>query len=107
MTLSANKKTLSGEFKYWRNVHVDGFPGFFGSPPIPEDAFVDDDPLDEHTVALSVSDTGQATYQSKLKGKPVGSMPPWPLNAIYENGLFVEKSTTGVKSLSFTLGITH
>jgi len=102
VALSPDKKTLSGEFKLWRNVFDPGSPGFFGSPPMPPDAF--DDIGNNMTVSISVSESGQATHQRKLKGKPVGGMPPWPLGSTYENGLFVEKSTSGVRSLSFTLG---
>lgn len=105
MTLSGNKKILSGEFKRWRNVHYPGSPAIFGSTAVPEDAFAD--VSGKGTVLISVSDTGQVTYQPKINGKPIGGQPPKPLNATYENGLFVEKSTGGVKSLSFTLGVNN
>jgi hypothetical protein len=104
MTLSQNKKILSGEFKVWRNAFDSGSLGFFGSPPTPPDAFADADST--VTVAITVSDSGQVTHQRKIKGKPIGGMPPVPLNAAYENGLFVEKFKSGVRSLSFTLGTT-
>jgi hypothetical protein len=97
LRLSADKKTLSGEFKLWRNIFKSDQTG-------PPDAFAD--PRTELTILLSVSQSGQASYQKKLKGKPIGGVPPLPLAASYENGLFVEKSQSGVRSLSFTLGTT-
>jgi hypothetical protein len=104
MMLSQNKKTLSGEFMLWRNAFDPGSPGFFGSPPTPPDAF--DDAASKLTVSISVSDSGKVTHQRKLNGNPIGGMPPTPMNATYDNSLLVEKTTSGVRSLSFTLGTT-
>jgi len=103
LKLSQNKKKLSGEFRLWRNIFDPGSPAFFGSPPTPPDAF--DDAAGPLTIAINVSDSGQVTYQRKLNGTPIGGAPFFPMNAVYENRLFVEKFT-GVRSLSFTLGTT-
>jgi hypothetical protein len=101
LKLSSNQKTLSGEFQLWRNKFNPGSPPFFDSPATPPDAFADvDSPV---TVFISVSDSGQASLQKKLKGKPIGGMPPAPLNATYKDGLFVEQYSGAVKSLSFSL----
>jgi hypothetical protein len=89
VTLSQNKKTLSGELKLWRNAFDPGSPGFFDSPPTPPDAF--DDVGGPLTVAISIADSGKVTHQRKLKGNPIGGVPPFPLNAIYENGLEIYK----------------
>jgi len=99
MTLSQNKKILSGEFKLWRNI-FDPAPFLVGAA----DAF--DDANSQLTVVISVSDSGQVTHQRKIKGQPIGGMPPALMNAIYENGLFVEKTIGAVRSLSFTLEYT-
>jgi hypothetical protein len=101
LELSANQKTLSGELKLWRNKHVSGLPPFFGSPATPEDAFADVD--GSTTVFISVSDSGQASLQKKLKGKPIGGTLPIPLQATYNSGLFVEQNQGVVRSLSFSL----
>jgi len=100
LKLSADKKTLSGEFQRWSNVFVPTNP--FADVPTPPDVFPN--PGTRPTVAITVSDSGQVTYQPKLDGKPIGGMPPFQLNAVYNNGLFVENQATGVRSLSFTLG---
>ena len=104
LTLSADKKTLSGEFKLWRNKLAPGSPEFFGSPPTPPDAF--DDADSDISVLISVSEAGKATQQRKLKGKAIGGMPPIALSAAYQEGMFVERSGSGMRSLSFTLGTT-
>jgi hypothetical protein len=96
MTLSHDQKRLSGEFQVWRN----RIEHTWGNPK--PDAFADGNTTS--TVAITVSDSGQVTYQRKIKGKPIGGMPPFLLNGVYENGLFVEKSLGTLRSLSFTLG---
>ncbi len=108
MKLSANKKILSCDIKLWRNIFDPGSPDL-GSGSTPPDAF--DHVNDGLTVTISVSDTGQVTHQRKKNGIPISIFPntpsiPFPLNAVYENSLFVEKSEIGVRSLSFTLGTT-
>jgi hypothetical protein len=100
LKLSADKKTLSGEFQRWSNVFVPTNP--FADVQTPPDVFPN--PGSRPTVAITVSDSGQVTFQPKLDGKPIGGMPPVTLDAVYDNGLFVEKQTTGLRSLSFTLG---
>ncbi|HKR11387.1 MAG TPA: hypothetical protein VJT15_04980 [Pyrinomonadaceae bacterium] len=102
MTLSADQKKLSGELKRWRNIHDPGLPAFFETPPQPEDAFAD--LPSKQTVVVTVSDTGQVTYELRLNGT-FGY--PQPLVVTYENGLFVEKTAGVIRTLSFTLGTTH
>ena len=104
LKLSPDQKTLSGEFKLWRNAFTPGAPGFFESLGTTPDVF--DDVNGHLTVAITVSACGKVTYQRKLKGQPVAGLPPTPMVATYENALFVEKSRHGVRSLSFTLGTT-
>ena len=104
LTLSQDKKTLTGELRLWRNSFDPGSPGFVGAPGSPPDAF--DDAASELTVMITVSDAGKVTHQRRIKGKPIGAMPPVPMNATYDAGLFVEKTTTSLRSLSFTLGTT-
>ncbi len=100
LTLSQDKKTLSGEFRLWRNIHTPEMPDFSGGPPTPEDAFADQN--EKLSVVISISVRGVATYQRKISGKPI--VPPKGWSATYQDGLFVEKSKGNVKSLSFTLG---
>ena len=102
MTLSQDKKKLAGEFKKWRSIFDPGYPALFDSPARPPDVF--DDVSGPLTVAITISDSGQVTYQNKRHGTPVGSLPPSVMEAVYENGLFVEKTETQVRSLSFTFG---
>ena len=102
LKLSADKKTLTGELKVWRNIHDAGSPAIFDLPARPEDAFQKVD--DQVTVLVSVSDAGKVTYQRKLKGNPIGGMPPATLNASYNNGLLVEQGQGSVRNVSFTLG---
>lgn len=102
LKLSADKKMLSGELKVWRNIHDAGSPAIFDMPARPEDAFQKVE--DQVTVAITVSDTGVVTYQRKLKGQPIGGMPPATLNASYDHGLMVQKAQGSVRNLSFTLG---
>lgn len=102
LKLSADKKTLSGELKVWRNIHDAGSPAIFDMPARPEDAFQKVE--DQVTVAVTVTDTGKFTYQRKLKGNPIGGMPAATLNASYNNGLMVEQGQGSVRNLSFTLG---
>jgi hypothetical protein len=103
MTLSTDKRTLSGEFKLWRNIYVQGSGSFEGGPATPEDVFADSST--KLTIAITVSDSGQVTHLMKVNGKPIGGMGPVLLDAEYAYGLFVENSGGGsVRSLSFTLG---
>jgi hypothetical protein len=102
LKLSQNKLTLTGEFRLWRNIYTPEMPNFSGGPPTPEDAF--DDKSEKGTVVISVSNTGKVTSQRKVSGKPIGGMPPQAWAATYQDGLFIEKSTGSVKSLSFTFG---
>lgn len=104
LTLSPDGKTLSGEFKLWRNAFTPGAPGFFDALGTPPDVF--DDVNGHLTVVITVSACGTVTHQRKLKGQPVAGLPPAPMSAGYENALFVEKSQHGVRSVSFTLGTT-
>jgi hypothetical protein len=104
LKLSADKKTLTGEVKLWRNVYDPAQPSFFDSPSKPANAFADETgPL---TVLLTITDAGKVTYQRKLNGKPVMGLPPVTLNGTYDSGLVVEKSGSSLRSLSFTLGWT-
>ena len=86
----------------WRNIYYPGAPNFEDVPSVPPDAFADGSgPL---TVVLSVKDGGQATYQWRLKGLPIGGMPPATLNATYDGGMIVAKAPGSLMSMSFTLG---
>jgi hypothetical protein len=97
LTLSANEKVLSGECKLWRNKDYQGDDGGLGQPPTPPDVFRDA----PWTVTITVMDSGQATWQRKTsKGH---FEPLFPMNAVYDHGLFVERETGTVRSLSFTL----
>jgi hypothetical protein len=102
LALSVDQRTLSGEFKLWRNAFTPGAPGFFEMLGTSPDVF--DDVNGHLTVAITVSVSGKVTHQRKLKGEPVAGLPPATMAATYENALFVEKSRHGVRSLSFTLG---
>lgn len=105
LTLSANKKKLSGELKLWRNRFVAGMPQFFDAPATDDDAFADEDgPL---TVVISVTDAGAATHQRRLNGNPIGGLPPAKIDATFQNAMFVETGPASVRSLSFTLGSTQ
>jgi hypothetical protein len=102
LTLSADKKTLSGEFKLWRNRFNDGFQNPIGGVSIPDDAFAD--VKGKATIRISVSDSGQATLQKGINHVPIGGMPPELLKATFTNAIFVNVEVDGVRSLSFTLG---
>jgi len=101
MTVAKDKSVLSAELRVWRNITNQGqsVPG--GGVVHAPDAF--DDPSAKMTVLISVSESGAATYQKRLNGKPIGGMPPVPLKAKYQSGLFVENTPGIVRSLSFTL----
>jgi hypothetical protein len=101
LTLSADKKTLTGELKLWRNFYQPSSP--LDGQPAAEDVFVD--MHDNLTVAISVTDGGQATYLKNLKGHPIGGFGPTALDAKFDNAIFIENSAYGMRSLSFTLGI--
>lgn len=104
LTLSANKKKLSGELQVWRNRFVGSQPNFDGTLTT-DDAFADEGgPL---TVVISVTDAGAATHQRRLNGNPIGGMAPAKLVATFENAMFVEKANGSLRSLSFTLGSTQ
>jgi hypothetical protein len=101
LTLSQNKKVLSGEAKAWRNTHQAARPAFFGNPAVPADAFVNEN--NQVTFFISVTDTGVASIQMKLKSKPVGGLPPRNMVATYIDGAFVERNGSHSDSLSFRL----
>jgi hypothetical protein len=100
LALSSDGKKLTGDLKVWRNIETMNFT--FDGPLTPPDQF--DDPKSKVTIAISISDSGQATQQRKLNGTPIGGQPPNVLNATFANAMFVEKSPSGMQSLSFTLG---
>jgi hypothetical protein len=104
LTLSANKKELSGEMKVWSNYHHPGGPLPFAEPPRvePADAFAEDG--SKRTVRIRVAETGQAWREHKVNGS--GSAIPIALNATFDNAMFVEKGPGSMRSLSFTLGST-
>jgi hypothetical protein len=104
LTLSPDKKTLSGEFKLWRNKFTDGFDNPFGGASTQDDAFADVD--GKATVRISVSDSGQATLQKGINGVPVAGAPPELLKATFTNAIFANVEVDAVRSLSFTLGST-
>jgi hypothetical protein len=102
LDLSSDKQHLTGEMKLWRNVDDHGSPPFFGLPARPEDVFAGP-AQGTDTIVLSVSSTtGKATYQKKHNNVPI--TPVLTLNATFANAIFVETSTSGMRSLSFTLG---
>jgi hypothetical protein len=98
LTLSPDKKKLSGQMRLWRNIDNAGSPAIFDSPATPPDAF--DDPNAARAITITVSEGGQVTYQMN-DAKPG---PTRVLNAAYVNAIFVETSAGGMRSLSFTLG---
>jgi hypothetical protein len=100
-TLSPDGTKLLFESKLWRNLYYPGFLGF-GTPAVPPDAFNDE--ASELTVAITVNSLGQATYQGKLRGVPIGGMPPVSLEATYNGGLVVETKPGSMRCLAFTLG---
>jgi hypothetical protein len=103
LTLSANKKELSGEMKVWSNYYKPGgSPPFSNQPSAPEDEFAEDD--SKRTVRITVTEDGQAWRQYKVNGSgfPFGTA----IDATFENAMFVEKSPGFMRSLSFTLDST-
>jgi hypothetical protein len=101
LMLSADKTTLSGQMRLWRNIDNPGSPGFLGAPAKAPDAF--GDPNAGRAIMITVSDSGQVTYQ-------IDDAQPGPataLNASYENSIYIETSASGMRSLSFTLGKTQ
>jgi hypothetical protein len=101
LTLSAGKTHLRGEMILWRNNDDQGSPAIFDLPELPPDVFAG--PQGKVTIAFDVSSAGTVTYEKKLNGTSIGGLPPWSLNATFVDAMFVEKTASGVKSLSFTL----
>jgi hypothetical protein len=102
LTLSSDQKKLAGEMKLWRNKeNFTVLPGDDLGAQV-KDVFYD---VSDVTIVISVSDSGQATLQEKLRGTPIGHMPPFALDAVYDKGKYVENDSGGqLKSLSFTFG---
>jgi hypothetical protein len=98
LTLSADKKKLTGRMRMWRNIDDAGTPAFFGSPATPPDAF--DDPSAARSITITIADSGPVTYQMQ----DVQQQSPATMNAAYVNSIFIETSASGMRSLSFTLG---
>jgi len=70
LTLSQDKKTLSGEFRLWRNIHTPEMPDFSGGPPTPEDAFADQN----EKLSVVISSTRER-YQANPSCPPKGGAP--------------------------------
>jgi hypothetical protein len=105
MTLSLRDTTLTGESKLWTDRFFPGTPPFFGSKGTPADAFADNP--DKLTVTVTVTDSGQATFERGINGKPIGGPGATLVKlspASYSNGLFAQAAKGKVVSVSFTLG---
>lgn len=105
LMLSQDKKMLSGEFKFWRNIYQ--APSYSMGPnsflvPTNEDEFADH--REGITILITLTDKGKAHHQMKVGGRPFHGDPNAAMDSTYANGLFVERFKDGVRSLSFTLG---
>ena len=100
LKLSSDQRTLSGAVTIWRNRHTQNVgPGTTGPNVIAFDA-----DKGQETMAITITDSGQATLSHKLGGKNFLGRPPRTLNATFDNAMFVERGAGASRSLSFTLG---